>query len=47
VNFMKNIAMLGGALALMGVDEPWPVSVPLGRPTLSDRAKRFTRDVAA
>jgi len=30
-NFMKNIALLGGALALMGVEEPWPVSVPVPR----------------
>lgn len=26
-NFMKNIALLGGALALGAVPEPWPVSV--------------------
>lgn len=30
INFSKNVALLGGALALMGVDEPWPASVPLG-----------------
>ncbi len=27
VNFMKNLALLGGTLALMGIDEPWPASV--------------------
>ncbi|HEY3928922.1 MAG TPA: DoxX family protein [Candidatus Koribacter sp.] len=27
INFMKNMALLGGALALLGVEEPWPVSV--------------------
>jgi|SRR5579884_860979 len=32
INFMKNMALLGGALALMGVEEPWPVSVPLAQP---------------
>ena len=30
VNFMKNMALLGGTLALMGVDEPWPASVSGG-----------------
>ena len=30
VNFMKNMALLGGTLALMGVDEPWPASVSSG-----------------
>ena len=28
INFSKNLALLGGALALMGVEEPWPASVP-------------------
>lgn len=30
-NFSKNVALLGSALALMGVDEPWPASVPIGQ----------------
>jgi putative oxidoreductase len=30
INFSKNMALLGGALALMGVEEPWPASVPVG-----------------
>jgi len=47
INFMKNLAMLGGALALMGVEEPWPVSVPVGQPTPMERVWRYTRDVAA
>jgi putative oxidoreductase len=29
INFSKNMALLGAALALMGVEEPWPASVPL------------------
>lgn len=29
VNFMKNLALSGSALTLMGVDEPWPSSVPV------------------
>jgi putative oxidoreductase len=28
INFSKNMALLGAALALMGVEEPWPASVP-------------------
>lgn len=47
INFMKNVAMLGAALALMGVDEPWPASIPLGRPSRADRVKRFARKVMA
>ena len=31
INFSKNLALLGGALALMGVEEPWPASVPIAR----------------
>jgi uncharacterized membrane protein YphA (DoxX/SURF4 family) len=29
IHFSKNLALLGGAMALMGVEEPWPASVPL------------------
>jgi len=28
-NFTKNVALIGAALALMQIDEPWPVSVDL------------------
>lgn len=31
INFSKNMAMLGAALALMAVEEPWPVSVSAGQ----------------
>ena len=31
INFSKNMALLGGALALMGVEEPWPASVPIAQ----------------
>jgi putative oxidoreductase len=47
INFMKNAALLGGALALMGVEEPWPVSVPVGQPEPWERIRRFARQVAA
>lgn len=32
IHFTKNLALLGGTLALMSVTEPWPASVPLGQP---------------
>jgi putative oxidoreductase len=46
VNFLKNLAMLGGALALMGVEEPWPASLPVGQPKLTQQVRRFLREVA-
>jgi putative oxidoreductase len=47
INFMKNMALLGGALALMGVEEPWPTSVPVAQPDVLDRARAYTRKLAA
>lgn len=41
VNFMKNVALLGGALALMAVEEPWSVSVPVAQPTAIELARRL------
>jgi putative oxidoreductase len=32
IQFSKNMALLGGALALMSVEEPWPASVPVAQP---------------
>jgi putative oxidoreductase len=37
INFTKNLALLGGALALLGVDEPWPVSVPISQTEIEER----------
>ncbi len=31
-HFMKNAALLGAALVLASVEEPWPMSVPIARP---------------
>jgi|SRR5579862_4989647 len=45
VNFMKNLALAGGALALMGVEEPWEAS--LRKPRLSDKVRRMGRQLAA
>jgi putative oxidoreductase len=44
INFGKNMALIGGALALMGVDEPWPASIPIGQ---SDSTRGFEDLVAA
>ena len=47
INFTKNMALVGGAMALMGVEEPWPASVPVFKPTARDRARKFFRDSVA
>ena len=43
INFSKNMALLGGALALMGVEEPWPVSIPAGQETKTKRLLKFRK----
>lgn len=47
INFMKNMALAGGALALMGVDEPWEASVPAGQHTLANKLRKVSRTLAA
>jgi putative oxidoreductase len=42
-NFAKNMALAGAALALMGLEEPWPASIPAAQPTKLKRLKRLTR----
>jgi len=46
-NFSKNLALAGGTLALMGVDEPWEASVPVGQPSLSGKLRKIGRKLAA
>jgi putative oxidoreductase len=46
VNFTKNIALIGGAMSLMGVEEPWSPSV-MTQPTARQRAKRILRESLA
>ena len=46
-NFSKNLALIGGALALMGVDEPWEASVPVAQPSRTERLRRFARKTIA
>jgi putative oxidoreductase len=47
VHFTKNLGLLGAALALMGMEEPWPVSVPVDQPSRLERVARFTKQLAA
>lgn len=47
IDFMKNAALAGGALALMGVEEPWEASVPVGQPGFGKRVKKLARQIAA
>src|SRR6478672_2610786 len=47
INFMKNAALAGGALALMGVEEPWEASVPVAQPSVGKRLRKAVRRIAA
>jgi len=47
INFTKNVALAGSALALMGVEEPWPASVPVGQPSRMQRLRSAIRREAA
>ena len=47
INFMKNVALLGATMSLLALDEPWPVSLPVGQPKAMDRARSFAKKIAA
>lgn len=52
IDFMKNAALAGGALALMGVEEPWEASIPVeqlkpGQSKLTRWARKISRKIAA
>ena len=47
VNFSKNMALLGGTLALMAIEEPWPASVQAEKPSGLQKLRRAARQVAA
>jgi putative oxidoreductase len=47
VNFTKNMALLGAALALAGVEEPWPAGISLEKPKPLARIMEFARRLAA
>jgi putative oxidoreductase len=44
INFSKNMALLGSALALAGVEEPWPLSVHHERPNRVARIVKMARE---
>ena len=44
-SFMKNLALAGGALALLGVEEPWEASVK--KPTLAQKVRKVSRQLVA
>jgi putative oxidoreductase len=44
-NFMKNMALAGGALALLGVEEPWEASVK--KASLAEKVRKAGRQLAA
>jgi hypothetical protein len=46
INFMKNMALAGGTLALMGVDEPWEASVPAAQHKLARKIRKVRRNLA-
>jgi len=45
VSFMKNVALAGAALALLGVEEPWEASVT--KPKLTDKVRKIGRQLVA
>ena len=47
IMFLKNMALAGAALALAGVEEPWEASVPVGKPTLTDKTRSVRRKLVA
>ena len=47
INFTKNMAMAGAALALMGVEEPWEASVPIAQPEGMERVRAIGRRMRA
>lgn len=47
INFSKNLALVGGAVALMSVEEPWPASVPIAQPDTATRVRSFLHEKVA
>ncbi|HZQ22574.1 MAG TPA: DoxX family protein [Terriglobales bacterium] len=46
-NFSKNLALLGAAIALMAVEEPWPMSAPVAQPSRGRKILQFARRTVA
>ena len=47
INFAKNMAMAGAAIALLGVEEPWEASVPIAQPKGVERLRSIGRRLRA
>ena len=47
VHFSKNVALLGAALALLGAEEPWAVSIPVPERGLMEHGREVARRLAA
>jgi len=47
INFAKNMAMAGAAIALLGVEEPWEASVPIAQPKGMKRLRAVGRRLRA
>jgi len=45
IHFMKNLALLGGALALAGTEEPWPASVHVQHRGPLDKLRASAREL--
>jgi hypothetical protein len=47
INFSKNLVLAGGALALLGVDEPWEASLTNHQSELGKKVRKIGRELAA
>lgn len=47
INFTKNVALAGAAVALMGVEEPWPASVSSANGRTARKLLKSARRIAA
>ncbi len=47
INFAKNMALAGAALAIMSVDEPWPASVPVAQPSRLEPVRKVVKNAIA
>jgi uncharacterized membrane protein YphA (DoxX/SURF4 family) len=43
INFSKNMALLGAALSLAALEEPWPASIPTAEPGRCARLQALSR----
>ena len=43
INFAKNVALIGAALTMMQIDEPWPISLGSAMDARADSEEMFVR----